>query len=260
MKRLSMFLTLACGASLGQQAVNTPSGLFRPAPYFGRQPFFNKVVTGQPFSAEFVNENVQTLADGSHVTQDDAAIRVYRDSFGRMREECSKYPHMAGARSASQAAMMVHIIDPVARVRYVVDTEKKVTHRQALLTGAEAKAGVEQPYVKPPAQPPERKAPETSVEKLEPQTIEGVQAEGRRATTTWPPGSRIGNEAALTGVVETWESRELQVILLVKTTDPRAGEQTEKLTNLSRMEPDPMLFQPPAEYTIVDEKEETIIK
>jgi hypothetical protein len=52
-------------------------------------------------------------------------------------------------------------------------------------------------------------------EKLEPQTIEGVPAEGKRITTTWPEGSRMGNDRPITSVVESWRSPELQIPLLV---------------------------------------------
>jgi hypothetical protein len=101
--------------------------------------------------------------------------------------------------------------------------------------------------------------PETTTEKLDPQTIEGVQAEGTRHTTIWPEGSK-GNDRPFTIVNESWRSPELQVPMLIKNNDPRSGEHTEKLTNLSRAEPDPSLFQPPADYTIVDEKEDFTIK
>jgi hypothetical protein len=42
--------------------------------------------------------------------------------------------------------------------------------------------------------------------------------------------------------------------------DPRSGEQTQKLINISRSEPDASLFQPPPDYTIVDEKADFTIQ
>ena len=36
--------------------------------------------------------------------------------------------------------------------------------------------------------------------------------------------------------------------------DPRQGESTRKLTNISRDEPDPSLFAPPPDYSVVEEK------
>jgi hypothetical protein len=45
----------------------------------------------------------------------------------------------------------------------------------------------------------------------------------------------------------------LQLTVYSKHTDPRFGEQTYRLTNISRNEPDRSLFAPPAEYKILSE-------
>ena len=42
--------------------------------------------------------------------------------------------------------------------------------------------------------------------------------------------------------------------------DPRSGENTQKLTNIDRSEPDHSLFLPPADYTVVEEKGDFTIK
>src|SRR6516225_4299689 len=44
-------------------------------------------VTGAPYSAEEVTEHVQTLADGTHITQPSPKTVFYRDSLGRTRIE-----------------------------------------------------------------------------------------------------------------------------------------------------------------------------
>ena len=41
--------------------------------------------------------------------------------------------------------------------------------------------------------------------------------------------------------------------MLSKCTDPRSGSSTLRIQNLERSEPDPALFQVPADYTIVEE-------
>jgi hypothetical protein len=53
-------------------------------------------------------------------------------------------------------------------------------------------------------------------------------------------------------ITETWRSPELQTTLLLKISDPRSGETTIRLTDISRSEPDPSLFQVPAGYEITD--------
>ncbi|MDX2030810.1 MAG: energy transducer TonB [Blastocatellia bacterium] len=89
----------------------------------------------------------------------------------------------------------------------------------------------------------------TSTENLGKQTIEGVECEGKRTTTTLPAGS-IGNENPIQTVRETWYSPELQMTIMTKQTDPRFGESTYRVTNINRTEPDATFFTLPSDYTI----------
>jgi hypothetical protein len=90
---------------------------------------------------------------------------------------------------------------------------------------------------------------EVNRESLGTQTIEGVEAEGTRVTFTIAAG-KIGNERPIVTVNERWYSPELQTVVLSKNSDPRMGETTYRLTNISRGEPDPSLFQVPTDYTV----------
>jgi hypothetical protein len=90
---------------------------------------------------------------------------------------------------------------------------------------------------------------EVNTESLGRQTIEGVEADGQRVTVTIQAG-KIGNERPIVTVNERWYSPELQTVVLSKNSDPRIGETTYKLTNIDRNEPDPSLFQVPADYTV----------
>jgi hypothetical protein len=90
---------------------------------------------------------------------------------------------------------------------------------------------------------------EVNTESLGKQTIEGVEAEGQRITVTIQAG-KIGNERPIVTVNERWYSPELQTVVLSKNSDPRIGETTFKLINIDRNEPDPSLFQVPADYTV----------
>lgn len=86
-------------------------------------------------------------------------------------------------------------------------------------------------------------------ESLGKQTIEGVEAEGTRNVTTIPPGE-IGNERPIEIVFERWYSPELQTVIMTRHIDPRFGETSYRLTNISRDEPARTLFEVPAGYTI----------
>ena len=86
-------------------------------------------------------------------------------------------------------------------------------------------------------------------ESLGTRMIEGVEAQGTRTTTTIPAG-QIGNELPIEIVSESWTSPQLQTLVLSKHNDPRMGETTYRLTNIQLIEPLPMLFEVPADYTI----------
>ncbi|MGH9836918.1 MAG: TonB family protein [Blastocatellia bacterium] len=89
----------------------------------------------------------------------------------------------------------------------------------------------------------------TNKEELGKLAIEGVECEGRREVTTIPAGA-VGNERPIETVNETWYSPELKMMILSKRHDPRFGESTYRVTNISRSEPDAQLFQVPSDYTI----------
>ena len=91
---------------------------------------------------------------------------------------------------------------------------------------------------------------DTRTEQLGIQTIEGVEAEGTRTITTIPAGA-IGNERPIEITYEKWYSKELQLVVMSKHNDPRFGEQTYRLTNIIRSEPDPSLFSLPTGYRLI---------
>ena len=70
----------------------------------------------------------------------------------------------------------------------------------------------------------------------------------------------MGNDRPIAIIQEYWRSVELKVLVLNKWINPQSGESTEKLINISRSEPEQSLFQPPPDYTIVDEKGSFTIK
>jgi TonB family protein len=91
----------------------------------------------------------------------------------------------------------------------------------------------------------------TNTEQLGKQMVEGVECEGARTVTTIPIGA-VGNERPLETVGETWYSPELKMIILSKRSDPRFGESTYRVTNISRSEPETTLFQVPSDYAVKD--------
>jgi hypothetical protein len=86
-------------------------------------------------------------------------------------------------------------------------------------------------------------------ESLGQQSIEGIMSEGTRTTTTIAAGE-IGNDRPIQTVSERWYSPELKIVTMTRRSDPRTGDETFRLANVRRGEPDPALFQLPAGYQV----------
>jgi hypothetical protein len=90
-------------------------------------------------------------------------------------------------------------------------------------------------------------------EPLGKKSIEGVIAEGTRNVQTIETGA-IGNDRPIQIVNEHWYSEELGMMVLSKRTDPRAGDETFRLTNIRRGDPASYLFQPPPDAHVNERK------
>ncbi|HTW65090.1 MAG TPA: hypothetical protein VME17_10765 [Bryobacteraceae bacterium] len=233
-------------------------------------------VQGAPYTATVTNESVQTLADGNRIVQTSNGT-IARDSMGRTRQD-APLPMIANMAPAN-APHIVFIHDPVAQTSYTLNlTEKTATKMPAMMstmppplpptlaasdsaagggiggvvtiraqgagsfgvqTFGIAKSGLAESSAKP------------QTEDLGSQTMEGVLVNGTRTTYTIPAG-QIGNDQAISIVTEVWTSPELKTIIYSKRSDPRMGDQTFKLTNIVRAEPDPTLFTVPSDFKITD--------
>jgi hypothetical protein len=89
----------------------------------------------------------------------------------------------------------------------------------------------------------------TTTEDLGSQVVEGVAARGSRTTTVIEAGA-IGNEQPIQIVSEQWIATDLKLLVMTKHSDPRTGETTYRLTNLSQAEPSRSLFELPSDYTL----------
>jgi TonB family protein len=122
-----------------------------------------------------------------------------------------------------------------------VKTRGILTFNFGLTDEAPAPAGLTKTIVKPA----------TKTESLGKQMVEGVECEGERAVTTMPAGT-IGNDRPIETVNETWYSPELKIMILSKRSDPRFGESTYSVTNITRSEPYAELFLPSSDYKLID--------
>lgn len=244
-------------------------------------------VQGQPYSATITNESVQTLADGNRIVQSTSGA-IARDSQGRTRQDMN-LPSI-GNLSATNAPHLVVIHDPVAQTSYTLNLTNKTAEKMPVpplgpipppggqvsaSTGQAPPPGANVFYVRsaggtasgqgpdlPPPMPPlammdgpkvmmrdgQGKA---ATEDLGSQTMEGVFVTGVRTTRTIPAG-QIGNEKPISIVTEVWTSPDLKTVVYSKRSDPRTGEQTFRLTGITRSEPDGSLFTVPADFKIVE--------
>ncbi len=243
------------------------------------------VVKGAPFSAEAVSENVQTLADGNKISRSHTT-KMFRDSEGRFRREGSStggsgYGFTTGGSGLTSVygfSETISIFDPVANVRFILNPASKTARQMKISPGIAESAvivngqGLSQTFKRQIETQAAQKShivvlpnlTATTIggsgigngrsagkdESLGTRNIEGIEAEGTRTVTTIEAGT-IGNERPIEIVYERWYSKELQLIVYSRHYDPRSGEQTYRLTNINRSEPDRSLFQPPADYKIV---------
>jgi hypothetical protein len=231
-------------------------------------------VKGAPYSATINNESIQTLADGNRIVQTNTGM-VSRDSQGRTRQDAA-LPAI-GNLSAASAPHLVFIQDPVAGTSYTLNLTDKTAWKNPMSPGGTDGPGVAvgtffiQRATGPPPVPlptppmialPKHLATdeqlEANSEALGSQTMEGIVVNGVRTTHTIAAG-QIGNDRPISIVTEVWTSTDLKTIISSKRNDPRMGEQTFRLTNIVRAEPDPSLFTVPADFKIVDGGPKTII-
>jgi hypothetical protein len=267
MKPYAILLSMVlAGATLGAQEPEARAKMFLSGGGDGpielmRMPLSARTIKGAPYSAETLNESAQTLGDGNRISRRTSG-RVYRDAQGRTRHE----------EDRADGSQSVSIIDPVAGVSYSLNPKTRVAVKTPSAVGfsvmnkvaggtsiaidgatrekfeVQLKAMTDA-MAKGPGMTKVYGGSQQVRDALAARTIEGVRAEGTRATTTIPADA-IGNDLPIVITSEEWTSPELQVLVLTRHNDPRSGESTYRLLNINRAEPDASLFQVPSDYTV----------
>jgi hypothetical protein len=244
-----------------------------------------RIVKDSPYSAVAVTESIQTLTDGNRIVHKNSSS-IYRDSAGRTRREQS-LSRIGPYSSAGDTPNTILINDPVGEVNYILEPQSRIARKMNLprkkvdvrlspedaakLRGVHVASG---PITEEHHKIAQEKMAQISVnqpggggglviarsengkpriapqkESLGKQVIEGVEAEGTRMTITIPAGD-IGNEMPIQIISEQWYSPEMHLVIMSRHSDPRTGERTYRLTNISRTEPASSLFEVPSDYTI----------
>ena len=197
-----------------------------------------------PFTATAKTVWVRTLPDGSTVTSENSRL-VTRDNDGRIFQQRVTFVPVP---NDGKREMWVHArdyTDPVEHIHYHCDTGPKVCtlfYYYAPVADAVAPAG--------------RQADRTTFvtrEDLGVDTFAGLDVQKSRETTTLYTET-VGNTRTILRTVEYWYSPALGVNVQVKRHDPRDGDQTLWLTDVSLSAADPEIFKVPADYRVIDER------
>jgi hypothetical protein len=204
----------------------------------------------QPYTAEYKITRVKTLGDGSTITQESTEV-VAMDSEGRRMTATTTVP-LSGDQTP---VTHVSVNDPEARTNSnwsVPGHEVRVTMPTPGLARGCGRSATSLVPMNGNATAAVRRARPT-VEDLGTETIQGIEAHGRRTTTTTPVGA-LGNNEPLVNSTEIWTAIAPglpNLIVREATDDPRMGKMSKELVSFSQSEPDSTVFQPPPDYEIV---------
>jgi hypothetical protein len=251
-----------------------------------------RITTGRPYSAEATTEFTQMLGDGNRIARKatvriyrdsdgrtrreelgadgsvklvsifdpvahvsyvlDPARRIARKSamrvalpakMGMTDEDKQKIEaKLRELESAQRAVGKIELVAPSEAPAPGTALPEEARRRQVEMAAVAARGrGVLQPGVKQDA----------NEESLGQKVIEGVLADGKRVTTVIPAGA-IGNQQAITVRSEQWFSPDLEILLMTRHSDPRSGETSYTLSNVTRGEPAANLFDVPPDYAVQD--------
>lgn len=191
---------------------------------------------GAPLSAETMEERTTKLPDGTSKT-DVLTSKVFRDADGRVRTEME-------IDEPNGSAPMLQIFDRPDGFMAILLPEQRMAARFELPKSGAAGFSVSflgNPLIRVPG----KKSMKT--EKLGKQTIDGIEYDGERTTTT------SVEQPSLVGVEERWQARELGLFGLLKSSGPDQ-QSTAQLRNVDRKATDPNLFKIPADYFVREMK------
>jgi hypothetical protein len=210
-----------------------------------------------PFSATRISTCDQALPDGTHVKGKRTTFE-WRDAEGRTRrEEYEDFPVVTKRR-------LVTVVDPAKHVYWTFsigpgadktailvhykfrnETVLYPTTYQTLPDGSTNRRSLAR-IVKP-------EGPGYRVEELQDSYVNDVWCEGERMEDMVRPGmmNNKSNHDELV-VTEDWFSVDLHEEVLWKMDDPSLGKFRNELKNIDRSDPDPALFEPPADYAVLD--------
>ncbi len=197
-----------------------------------------------PFMAIAKTLWVHTLPDKSTVTTQNERV-VARDMDGRIFQERRTFIPVPDDGKQQSIAYVNEYTDPAAHTMYSCFPEARTCNLNNYfdpLSLPEAPAGLQPDGIS-----------FLTRENLGVDTFEGLPVERSRETFTFFK-DKIGNTKTILRVVDYWYSPALGINVKVVRHDPRDGEQTLWLTNISTTAADPETFKVPAGFQIFDRR------
>jgi hypothetical protein len=173
-----------------------------------------------------------------------SAIRVMLPTAGTLTDaDKRKVETMARTEQEARgrAGGRVVLVAPGEAPAQAVPDEMRKRMVETVVAAPGAGRGVVQPAV--------RGDDMKNEESLGQKMFDGILAEGKRVTTVLPAGA-IGNQQPITVQSEQWFAPDLEILVMTRHSDPRTGETSYSLSNITRGEPAAGLFDVPPDYTI----------
>jgi hypothetical protein len=233
------WFVLASAVSLGAQPSGPAHAPDGRAPQL-IAPLIFPARPGAPFMAIAKTTWVRTLPDGSTVTVHNERV-VARDADGRVYEERRTFVPVDSDRQTRVTAE--DFIDPAARTLtrcFPGPNYCEIYDHRTPPAAVTANPGLQ----------PDRMT-YIAREDLGADSFDNVEVQHSRDTTTMSAGD-VGNSKTIVRSVEYWYAPSLGINLQVKRHDPRDGDQTLWLSDLSPTAPAPETFQPPQGYRMID--------
>jgi hypothetical protein len=205
-----------------------------------------------PYTATAKTTFEQHLPDGNEI-HGYVYTHQARDSAGRTMSEMAT-GCLPDENGVPQPQLSVSVFDPATKsslfwqVGMLGDKVVRVSHTSGNVIKLTPDEIAARRKANESRQPP---SGEFKSEDLGTRTIAGVEAQGLRTTRTIPAG-QAGNKLPLVTTRETWRSKELGLVVLGITDDPRQGRTIYEIEDFSRTEPGPSLFAPPEGYRVED--------
>jgi len=203
---------------------------------------------GAPFSFTLHTEWTRPMGNGGTYTLTNER-HIVRDGRGRIYQE--RWVLVPKGGKVDSVMTTIQITDPEQHTWFNCITTTKVCDLYLYHLSSTDEFV---PFTAPTSAAPNGSASHQHQD-LGASTYEGESTHGYRETTTIEPGV-MGNDKPMVTTREFWYAPRLAINLSSLVDSPTSGKQVFTVRDLSISEPDPSYFQVPADYKVIDRRDE----